>query len=110
MGDSDIHRVGTASNDADEQPGTVPDQNDIVERTFEPGANPASEAVVYALSDAADTDPFDIDPLHESVDTDALDALIRRGERSTALSFVHADHYVSVSGAGRVVVAPEKTD
>ncbi|WP_375137057.1 HalOD1 output domain-containing protein [Halostella salina] len=46
--------------------------------------------------------------MHDSVDTDALDSLFEDADRSTLLSFSYAGFDVSVSGEGRVVVAPTR--
>jgi hypothetical protein len=66
-----------------------------------------STAVISAVGEAADTDPLDIEPLHNTVDTDALDALLsshsaRNGDRH--VSFSYHGHDVTVSSYGTITV------
>jgi hypothetical protein len=66
-----------------------------------------STAVVGAVSTAADEDPLNIEPLHSTVDPDALDALFsgkRHGEGDAHARFPVAGHSVTVSSYGSVVV------
>lgn len=85
------------------------DPEDVVERRYDlPEAGSVTETVVYALAEAVDADPTDLTPLEASVDTEALDRLFRPDVRDTLLSFEHDGHSVTVSGEGRVVVAPTR--
>ncbi|SEW18378.1 HalOD1 output domain-containing protein [Halobacterium jilantaiense] len=73
--------------------------------------------VIHALADATDTEPHEVDPpLYESVDGDALDALVASAT-DLEISFDHGDHTVVVRGDGTVSVdgasdarVPEVTD
>ena len=70
-----------------------------------------SMAVVAVLSEVMNTDPLELDPLHYTVDTDALDAFVR--VRSTAdghahISFAFDEYAVTVSGNGEIAVAPSR--
>lgn len=38
--------------------------------------HPVSERVIHAVADETGTDPLDLPPLYETIDPDALDALI----------------------------------
>jgi len=70
---------------------------------------PPSVAVVETLSDATGRDPTDLPPLHDTIDTDALDALCTDDERDTGavtLSFIYVDQEVTVLGDGTVIVEP----
>lgn len=74
----------------------------MLTREFEPDR--VSEAVVHAIADAADTDPLSIEPIYESVDPDALDALVRSGPDDLSVSFSHHGVPVDVFGDGTVRV------
>lgn len=68
----------------------------------------ASLAVVTALSEVLDADPIALDPLQETVDTDALDTLVAAGRHSEdvlSVSFTAADHMVTIHSDGTVAVA-----
>lgn len=71
-----------------------------------------STAVVAALSTVTDTDPTAVPPLYESVDPDALDALLSSGAsggRTVEASFDVEDHSLTVSGDGVVTIDPSTT-
>lgn len=66
-----------------------------------------STAVVSTVAEAADTDPIDMEPLHSTVDIDALDALMspqRAADGDRHLSFRYHDHDVTVSSYGVIRV------
>ena len=73
-------------------------------------------AVVAALSEAMDVAPMGLEPLHESVDTDALDALVHvRGTMNgdVQVVFTHERWAVIVHSYGVIAVTPpehERTD
>ena len=71
-------------------------------REFEPSR--VAEAVVYAVADAAAADPLSIEPLYESIDPDALSALVRSGSDDLVVSFSHHGVPVDVFGDGTVRV------
>ena len=77
----------------------------VVERRYDADTS-TTEAVVYAVAEAVDADPLNLEPMHDTVDPDALDALFRDADDSTLISFWYAGCDVSVSGARRVVAAP----
>lgn len=66
-----------------------------------------SVAIVETVSEASDRDPTELPTLHDTVDTDALDALCT-GSTSDAdsitVSFVYANYDVTVLGDGAVIV------
>lgn len=64
--------------------------------------------VTEALVAATGRRVADLDPLEGSVDTDALNALVRSDEGDTGVyvSFTHEGFSVSVAGAGAVTVEP----
>lgn len=74
-----------------------------------------SMAVISAVANATNSDPSDLEPLYEVIDTDALDSLFeaspagpwRAGGR---VSFTFEGCDVVVYGDGRVVVKPPGAD
>lgn len=54
---------------------------------FDPDTTPASLAVVSGVTEVLDVEPTELEPLNDSVDTDALDSLVDR--RNTANGDVH---------------------
>lgn len=69
-----------------------------------------SERVVEAVAEATDTDPMELPPLHDTLDSDALDALIpsmANGE----LSFDYAGCSITVNNKAAVqIVHPLQAD
>jgi hypothetical protein len=68
-----------------------------------------STAAVAALSEVTGRPPTALGPLHDAVDTDALDALV--GDRDAAngdvgVTFPIGGYAVTVNGDGTVTVAP----
>lgn len=65
-----------------------------------------SEKVVKAVAAKTGTDPLELPPLYETIDPDALDALVESsGERSLQLEFQFAGRHVVVDGTGGVGVS-----
>lgn len=64
---------------------------------YDPDGVETSTAVVASLSAVLDCEPTELDPLHASIDTDALDAVLR--VRSTTVG----DVSVTFNVAGRAV-------
>lgn len=76
---------------------------------FDQDATPASMAVVAALSEVMETDSMALEPLQATVDTDALNAVVRN--RNTAngdvhVTLTHGEHVVTVHSYGIVAVTP----
>jgi hypothetical protein len=72
-----------------------------------------STAVVGAVSTVADEDPLNIEPLHSTVDTDALNAIFannKRGEGNTHARFSVEGYSVTLSSYGCVTVQPSQSD
>lgn len=73
-----------------------------------------SIAVVSALAAVTDTDPMAIGPLHDAVDTDALDAILTQGPvegSDVEVSFTVDDHDVTLGTGGTLSIRPpEATD
>lgn len=68
-----------------------------------------SMAVVAALSEVTNTDPLDLEPLYNVVDTDVLNALVQgRGalDEPIRLSFSVEEYTITVSSNGEIDIAP----
>ena len=74
-------------------------------------ATRASTAVVEMVAIAADVEPSALEPLYDTVDPEALDALIGRSGAAgihTEVGFTYAGFDVTVGGDGEVTVAPAR--
>lgn len=72
---------------------------------FDPETTPPSMAVVATLAAVDDIDPVEVEPLYETVDTDALDAVVSNGtdDRGDISVTLHVNGYaLSVSSDGQV--------
>lgn len=68
---------------------------------------PASMAVIATLAEVMDADPVELDPLHSTVDPDALDALVRvhtGTDGDIQVTFTHEDHAITVYSYGVVTI------
>lgn len=63
-------------------------------------------AIVAALAEATDRPVKDVPPLHESIDFDALEAIVLDGSTDSEIEFEHVGHTVAVRD-GAVVVSAE---
>ncbi len=64
--------------------------------------------VIATLAEVMDADPVELDPLHSTVDPDALDKFVRVGTGTTGdihVSFTHEDHEITVSSYGVVTIS-----
>jgi hypothetical protein len=86
-------------------------QNSEAIRTqFDQEKTSASIAVIATLADILDTDPAELEPLQSTVDTDALDALVRVRNGANGdihVAFTHEDHAITVHSYGVVAITPE---
>lgn len=80
----------------------------MIERRVESGG--VAETLVYAIADAAGVDPLSIEPVYDSVDPDALEALIRSGANDLSVSFDHDGVPVEVYGDGTVRIVTGTVD
>jgi hypothetical protein len=68
-----------------------------------------STAVVRAVGSATGRDPLELPVMQDTIDTDALDALVARsGDATTRVSFSYAGVDVVVDGAGGIVVRADE--
>jgi len=66
-------------------------------------------AVVTALSEVMDADPTTLDPLQETIDTDALDAFAafdETSERAVHVTWTQEGYRVTVHNHGEITIAP----
>lgn len=63
-----------------------------------------STTVVEAVARRVGSDPLDLPPLFEAVDTDALDALVANSTGPIEVTFEYQGYTVTVQGDGRVDV------
>lgn len=95
---------------------TYPQDSEAYRFEYDPETTPASMALIAALSETMDVDPIELEPLHASADTDALDALIcgrDRIDRDVHVTLTHERREMTVYSKGVVTVTPlehERTD
>lgn len=86
-------------------------ESSTVRTQFAQEKTPASMAVIATLSEVMDTDPTELSPLHFTVDTEALDALVqvRNGTNGDVqVAFTHEGHTITVYSYGVVSITPEQ--
>lgn len=74
---------------------------------------PAPMAVIAVVARALNLDPLEMDPLHHSVDTDALDAVFRVRDalgEAVHVSFTYQECDVTVSSEEVVAVPPSELE
>lgn len=86
-------------------------EDGIVRAEFDWSSRSPSRAVVEVVAIAANAEPTTLGPLYDSVDPDALDALVRPGGSGSeggavTVEFELAGRDVRVHSAGVVVVFP----
>jgi len=84
-------------------------EDETIRAQYEWASTAPSTAVIETVAIALDREPTTIEPLYESIDPDALDALLQpNGSPATTndvtVSFVVADRQVTVHSRGDVVV------
>ena len=80
---------------------------------FDQDTTSASMAVVAALSEVIDRDLVELDPLHDIVDADALDELVRVREPTDgeiSVRFTVAEYAITVYSDSIVTLAPSGHD
>lgn len=86
----------------------------VFRATWPSNVTDSSTAVVSAVAVATDTDPMAIGPLHDAVDTDALDDILARdgaGDSDVEVAVTVDGHDVTVGSGGTLTVRPpEATD
>ena len=97
--------------DGDEPKG----EDETIRAQFDWASRAPSMAVIETVAIAFDCEPTAIEPLYESIDLDALDALLQpHGSPATAndvtVSFVVVDCQVTVHSRGDVVVRADSLE
>lgn len=93
----------------------LPDEDGEVVRTeVNWSSSSPVTGVVETVAVAADRDPTEMEPLQERVDAEALNSLVRSDGTGPGgevhVSFVFAEHLVSVHGTGEIVVRPAEAE
>ena len=99
--DAVVAGVGVEAVEYHQDSGTVRTQ-------FDQEKTSASMAVMATLAEVMDADPVELDPLHSTVDPDALDALVRvrtGTDGDIHVTFTHMDHTITVSSYGVVTIS-----
>jgi len=96
--------AGTGSSDAPDQSDSPPQ---AVHHDWQ-GLEPPSVAVVEAVAAATDRTPTELPLLQNTLDPDALNALLTRGAASVTISFQYAGVIVSASGDGIIKIRIDK--
>ena len=91
---------GMGSSDAPDQPNSPPES---VHHDWQ-GSEPPSVAVVEAVAAATDRTPTGLPLLQNTLDTDALNALLTGETASVTISFQYAGVIVSASGDGSIKI------
>jgi len=85
----------------------------VFRATWASHATAPSIAVVSALAVVTDTDPMAVDPLHDAVDTDALDTVLTQGPvggSDVSVTFTVRGHEVTARSDGTLTVRPPDAD
>ncbi|PGF16085.1 hypothetical protein CP556_08120 [Natrinema sp. CBA1119] len=84
-------------------------ESDTYRARYDQDATATSMAVVAAVSNVLDTDPLELDPLHNTIDTDALDDLVRCRDSSNepvSVSFTVEGHEITALSNGEITLSP----
>jgi len=92
------------SSDAPDQPNSPPE---AVHHDWQ-GSEPPSVAVVEAVAAATDQTPTELPLLQNTLDPDALNALLTGEPGSVTVSFQYAGAVVSASGDGSIKIRIDK--
>jgi|GEM_PF-6186455 len=95
---------GMGSSDAPDQPNSPPE---AVHHDWQ-GSEPPSVAVVEAVAAATDQTPTELPLLQNTLDPDALNALLTGEAASVTVSFQYAGAVVSASGDGSIKIRIDK--
>lgn len=112
-----VYFVNSEDRDDDDRPPTevVPSSESTAEgfdATYDPDSSRTpSSAVVKSVAAVTNTDPMDLPPLYESVDTDALDSFVESDagadagdDTNASLRFTFSGTVVTVSDDGEIAV------
>jgi|AntDeeMetagen681_2_1112603.scaffolds.fasta_scaffold00305_13 hypothetical protein len=88
-------------------------ESDTYRARYDQDATATSMAVVAAVSNVLDTDPLELDPLHDTIDTDALDDLIRCRDppnEPIGVSFTIEGFEITALSNGVVTLSPMNSE
>lgn len=74
--------------------------------TYDWESTEPSTGVIETVADATDSEPLALPELYETVESDALDSLLRSSDAVISVSFAFADCDVTVRSDGEVAVQP----
>jgi hypothetical protein len=98
----------------EDSPDEDSETGETVRAEYEWTSTAPSTGVVETIASATGRDPTTLDPLFETIDLEALDALLGADERTTAgeavVSFRFSDREITVSSTGEVVVRAEPSE
>jgi hypothetical protein len=80
-----------------------------VRTQFDQEKTPTSMAVIATLAEMMESDPIELDPLHSTVNPEALDELVRVRNGMNGdihVTFSHEDHAITVYSYGVVTITP----
>ena len=83
---------------------------DPIRVQYDWSSTPPSTAVIETVAIAVDREPTTLEPLYESLDSEALDTLVQPTSSASSdaetvtISFSFADQYVTVRSCGDVIV------
>lgn len=88
------------------------DDSGTFRAAFDSEMTSASIAVIGALSQVLGTGPTDIEPLYESIETDALDEIVHPGAATddVQVSFVLEGRQVAVTSDGTIEIEARSVD
>ena len=94
-----------------DDPDTPSEEDDTIRAEYDWTATTPSAAVIETVAIASNRKLTGIEPLHEVIDPDALDALIQSSgaesvDGGTVVTFEFAGRSVTVHGGGAVVIGP----
>ena len=74
-----------------------------------PEGGPVHERVILAVAEANGVDQTELEPLYQTIDPEALDALFKPGVEGT-IKFSYGDHDVVVRGDGDATIDGARVD
>lgn len=86
------------------------EESEAYTATYDTESTEPSMAVVGAVADTLETDPLELDPLFETIESDALDKLLRStDDTDVTVSFSYAGCDVTMTGDGRIQLSVTET-
>lgn len=62
--------------------------------------------LVFAIAEQRNVDPFELStPLHDAIDTDALERLLRSADHRTRIAFTYEELRIELSGDGDLSIS-----